>query len=178
MHHTLLVFSAVFAAFLSVQAAFAGSTTVGGSVSRGQSSSMAYSLNVTQRFDPWIASEAFELAPLAELGGHAWRDNKDHVDTVWGGHLAPGLRFTLNTGKIVRPDLEASLGAAVNSEDHMDDRDFGSYVLLRTRGSVGLDFGDDYRHRLQGDYVHHSTAGLTRNDDGYNTYGLSYGYSF
>jgi hypothetical protein len=168
---------AILAALLAASAGLADTTTVSGNVSRGQSSSLAYSLDVTQRFEPWIAAEAFELAPLAELGGHAWQDDSDE-DTVFGGHLAPGLRFTLNTGKIIRPYLEAALGAAVNSEDHIDDRKLGSHVLIRTRGSLGLNFGEDYRHRIQGDYVHYSTGGMTRRNDGYNTYGFSYGYSF
>lgn len=178
MKGTLFLGALVLAVACTAGAAFAASTTVGASVARGQSDSMAYSLFITQRYEAWISNSILDLSPLAQIGVHAWNDDDSDVDTVWGAHFTPGLRLTINTDKILRPFAEAAIGLAVNSEDRMDDRDFGSHVLLRTRGSVGIDFGSEYRHRVQGDYTHHSTAGLTRKDDGYNTYGLSYGYSF
>ena len=180
MKRIVIFCAALTAAMWVASASGAASTSVGVNVSRGQSDTMAYSLNIAQRYEPWIASDICSLAPIAELGGHAWvPDDDDHDnDTVWGGYFAPGLRFTMNTDKQVRPYLEASVGGALNSDDEIDDRDLGSNLLFRTRGSVGLNFGDDYRHRIQGDYIHYSTWGITNTNDGYNTYGLSYGYSF
>jgi len=166
------------AALLFAQTALAAQTTVGGTVSRGESDSMAYSLDVTQSYEPWISNEICQLAPLAELGGHAWTPDDSDDDTVWGAHLGVGVRFTLFTNKILRPFLEGTVGGAVNSEDNMGPRDLGSNVLFRTRGAVGLNFGESYQHTVRGDVVHHTTWGLTNTDDGYTNYGLSYGYSF
>lgn len=163
---------------LFTTSALAAATTAGFNVSRGQSDSMTYSLSIKQQYEPWIANDLFELAPLAEIGGHAWVSDSSDVDSVWGGFLAPGLRFTLNTGKEVQPYLEASVGGELNTDDDFDDRKLGSRALFRTRGSIGLAFGEGSRHRLQGDYIHQSTAGLTDNNAGYNSYGVSYGYSF
>ena len=171
--------SAVIAAYvLAAGMAHAATTTAGVSVGRGDSHSMAYSLQVGQTYEPWLSNEACELAPTMELGGHAWVDDKDHVDTVWGMSLAPGLRFVLFTSSSFRPYLAGSVGGAVNSDDHLDDRDLGSNVLFRTKGTVGVDFGEGNKHHVQGNYTNYSTWGISDPDDGYNTYGMSYGYSF
>jgi len=175
---TFLFLLALAVTLCAASAAIAASTTLGIGISRGQEDSMAYSLNIKQRYDSWIANDAFELAPLAEIGGHAWVSSHSSVDTVYGGFLAPGLRFTLYTNKNFQPYLEATVGGALNNESKFDKRELGSYLLLRTRGSVGVAFGEEARHRVQGDYTHHSTGGITKKNDGYNTYGISYGYSF
>jgi hypothetical protein len=138
---------------------------------------MAYSLNLTQKYQPVLSNDILEITPLAEIGAHVWVPKNDSP-SVWGGFLAPGLRLTLNTEAPVRPYVEGTVGGAVNSDDKMDDRKLGSHVLFRTRGAVGVSFGDSYQHRVQGDYINHSTWGITKNNDGNSTYGLSYGYSF
>lgn len=166
------------AALLFAQPALAAHTSVGVNASRGQSDSMAYSLNISQSYEPWIAAELCQLAPMAELGGHAWVPDDSDDDTVWGGYLGVGLRFTLFTNNIIRPFLEGTVGGAVNNDDELGSRDFGSHVLFRTRGSVGVNFGNGYQHTVRGDVTHHSTGGLTSTDDGYTNYGVSYGYSF
>lgn len=179
MRHANVLFSSILlAAALTASAGTAASTSAGINISRGQNKSMAYSIAIKQHYTPWISSELFECTPLAEIGGHAWVSDKHSVDTVWGGFLAPGIRFTLHTDKELQPYLEASVGGAVNNDDEFDDRQLGSHVLLRTRGSIGVAFGEGSRHRVQGDYIHHSTAGLTSKNDGYDTYGIAYGYSF
>ena len=173
-----LFLSALIITLYTASAGIAATTTAGGSISRGDNDSMAYSLGIKQRYDPWVANEILELAPLAELGGHAWVSRHSSNNTMWGGFLAPGLRFTLNTDKDFSPYLEAAVGGALNNDNRFDDRRLGSKVLCKTRGSVGVAFGLDGRHRIQGDYVNYSTLGLTRKNDGYNSYGVSYGYSF
>lgn len=179
MYNAKFIFSTVLlTVLLSASAAAAATTTAGVSIARGQSDSMAYSLHIKQQYEPWVSNELFDFSPVAELGGHAWVDDDDDVDTVWGGFLAPGVRFALNTDKALQPYLEATVGGALNSDDELDERKLGSHALFRTRGSVGVAFGEEARHRVQGDYVHYSTWGLTKNNAGYSTYGLSYGYSF
>jgi hypothetical protein len=153
-------------------------TSVNADIARGDSDSMAYSLSIAQKYAPWFSNGIFEFGPTAEIGGHAWVDDKSHVDTVWGGHISPGVYLTLFTDAAVRPFVAVKVGGALNSQDHMDDRDFGSHLLFRTRGSVGVSFGDEYRHTVQGSYTHYSTWGITKRNDGYGAYGISYGYSF
>ena len=172
------MFFAAILLLLSTSSAFAATTSVGVDISRGDSDSMAYSLKVAQKYSPWFSSSLLEISPSAEIGGYAWVSDKSHVDTVWGAYAAPGLCFTLFTDAPIRPFLAGSVGGAVNSKDHMDDRNLGSNALFRTRGSVGISFGEEYKHTVQGNYTNYSTWGLTDKNDGYSTYGLSYSYSF
>lgn len=175
LHHMLF---AVVLLLLSTSSAFAATTSVGAEIARGDSDSMAYSLKVAQKYSPWYSSSLLEVGPSAEIGAQAWVDNKSNVDTVWGAFAAPGLYFTLFTNAPVRPFLAGSVGGAINSKDHIDERNLGSNVLFRSRGSVGISFGEEYKHSVQGDYTNYSTWGLTDKNDGYSTYGLSYSYSF
>jgi hypothetical protein len=177
MRRVVMLCAGLAALMVTASAASAATTSVGGGVARGESDSMAYSLNITQKYEPLISNEVIDLSPLAEIGGHAWVPNGDDK-TVYGGFLAPGLRFTLNTTASLRPYLEGSVGGAVNSDDKFRDRKLGSHALFRSRGAVGVSFGDELNHRLQGDYIHYSTWGLTKHNEGHGTWGVSYGYSF
>lgn len=161
-----------------VSFAQAADTSVGLDIARGDSDSMAYSLRVAQKYAPWFTSSLIDLTPGMEIGAYAWVDNKSNVDTVWGAYISPGLCLSLFTNSPIRPFIATNLGLAVNSADHMDDRDFGSHLLIRSRGSVGVSFGEDYRHTVQGSFTHYSTWGLSTPDDGYNTYGMSYSFAF
>lgn len=160
---------------LAAGAARAASTSVGIGASAGQDSSMAYTLQITQSYEPWLSNEAMELKPFVELGGFVWTNDDD---TLGGASLAPGLKFTLHTNAPFQPFLAGSVGGAILSEDKFDDRDLGSPALFKTKGIAGVEFGRGMRHRIQGEYTHYSTWGLTDNDDGYSTWGLSYSYSF
>lgn len=173
----LIILAVLFLCF-SAGLAGAASTSVGFGLSRGSSHSTAFTLKLMQKYEPWLETSLFSLSPLAEIGGHAWVPDDGDADTVWGAYLAPGMRFTLHTNTFFQPYLEGSIGGALNTKKKMDERKLGSHALFRTRGSVGVTFGDGFRHRLQGDYIHFSTWGLTDNNAGYNTYGISYGYSF
>ena len=155
--------------------ATAAETTVAGSVAVGESSSMAYNVNVRQTYEPWFSGEAASLQPLMELSGFAWVGDDN---TVWGASLAPGLRFTMFTTANFQPYLEGSVGGAAISDDELDSRDLGSNVLFRTKGVVGVQFGESMRHSVQGEYTNYSTWGISNTDDGYSTVGVSYGFSF
>lgn len=162
--------------FFSANLAVAGEVLIHGSISRGQEDSMAYQLGVTQVYDPWYSSEAFDLTPSLGITGHAWVP--DHGDTIWGATIPLGLRFRMNTSAGFRPYLSGIIGPTVISDDDLDDRDLGSRALIMTGGNLGFDFGDSLQHRIEGQYRHYSTWGITSTDPGYDTYGLSYGYSF
>ncbi len=149
-------------------------TSVGGGVAYGDGGTAAYTLNVRQSYEPLFTSEILELQPFADLSVHAWNDD----ETVWGASLAPGLRLTLFTTAPFQPYLAGSVGGTVLSDEKFDDRDLGSHALFRTQGAVGVRFGENLKHRVQGEYTNYSTWGLTDTDDGYNTYGVTYGYSF
>ncbi|MDR1489802.1 MAG: acyloxyacyl hydrolase, partial [Desulfovibrio sp.] len=177
MRGIAILFAGLAAILAGSSAAFAANTSAGLNVSRGESDSMSYSVNIAQKYDPLLSNSVIDIAPVAEIGGHAWVPKHD-TPTVWGGFLAPGVRLTLNTDSFIQPYVEGTVGGEVNSKDKLGDRDLGSNVLFRTRGAVGVSFGEEFRHRIQGEYTNHSTWGITKHNDGNATYGVSYGYSF
>lgn len=155
-----------------------GGTSVTGSVSRGESHSMAYSLGVFQTYEPWFEGTLGELTPTMELSGHLWVPDDSDDDNVWGVSLAPGLKFVMFTDTSFNPYIGASIGGIAVSDRDMGSRDLGSNVLFKSKGVVGVEFGEGSRHRIQGEYTNYSTWGITTTDDGYSTWGASYGYSF
>lgn len=163
---------------VTVSPCIGAQTSVNVNVSKGESSTMVYDLNVKQTYDAWVSNANFELSPFAQLGGHAWVPKHGSDDTVWGGDFTPGLRFALNTSAMLQPFFEGAVGAAINNEKKVGPRELGSHVLFKYRGSVGVSFGESYQHTVRGDYTNHTTLGMTKKDDGFGTYGVSYGYSF
>ena len=168
--------SAVLFCLLTFSAtAHASNTSVTGNIGFGDDSTKTYTLSIHQQYEPWFSNSLGELKPTAELGGTYW-DNTD--GSLFGAYLTPGVVFTMFTNSSIQPYLAGSVGGILLTEDHIDDRELGSNALFRTKGAVGVQFGDGMQHRIQGDYTHHSTWGLSDKDDGFSTYGVSYGYSF
>ncbi len=168
----------IFGTTVALLLAFAGpvqaETSVGGSIAYGDEDSTAFGANVRQSYDPLFSSEIAELQPFVDLGVFGWTEE----DTVWGASLSPGLRLTLFTTAPFQPYLAGSVGGAVVSDEKFESRDLGSNVLFKTQGAAGIRFGENMNHRIQGEYTNYSTWGITDTDDGYNTFGVSYGYSF
>jgi len=162
--------------FVTSALAHAGDTVVEANVAVGQEDSIAYQVGVRQDFDPLYEGETFDLTPSLGINGHAWVP--DHGDTIWGATVPLGMRFRMFTSAGFRPYLSGSIGPTFLSDDELDNRDLGSRVLIMTRGAVGVNFGDSLQHRVEGVYTHHSTWGIANTDPGYDTVGVSYGYSF
>lgn len=170
----LLVLAGV---LLFAEVAVAG-TSVNFNANGGESGSMAYGLNINQSYEPLVSGSLGELTPTAELGGHLWVPKHSDDDNVWGISLAPGLKFIMFTDAAFNPYIAGSIGGIAVSDKDMGSRKLGSNVLFKTKGVVGVEFGENNRHHLQGEYNNYSTWGITKNDDGYRTWGASYGYSF
>lgn len=171
----LLICVAMCVVLFSASSAFAANTSVGFGAARGESSSTAYTLSVNQIYEPWFGNSVVELAPTAELAGHYWKKGSDDA---WGASLAPGLRLTLFSDGSFNPYIGASVGGVAMSESELGPRDLGSHVLFKTKGTIGVEFGETNRHRLQGEYTHYSNWGIANTDDGYGTIGGSYSFSF
>lgn len=156
--------------------AYANDVTLEGSIAGGDDDSMAYQLGVRQQFDPFYSGDLFDITPSLGISAHAWVP--DHGDTVWGATIPLGLRFRMFTTAGFRPYLFGAIGPTILSDDHLHYKDLGSNVLIMTKGAVGVNFGDRLQHKVEGQYTHHSTWGITDTDPGYDTWGVSYGYSF
>ncbi len=155
--------------------ASASETTFGVAVAHGDQSSQAYDLFVTHAFSPWIEGERAALSPLVEGGLQLWeRSDK----TIWGGNANVGLMLRFANGSTVRPFIIGTFGIAQISSDQFGNLDLGCKTQFRSRGSIGVDFGEGLRHTVKCSVTHYSNASMSGDNDGYNTLGLSYGLTF
>lgn len=168
---------AVAGMFIFVGSAMA-QTSVNIDVARGESHSMAYSISAYQTYEPLISGSVGELIPTTELSGHLWTPDDRDDDNVFGASLAPGLKFRMFTESNIHPFIAGSVGGIVLSDDRMGPRKLGSRVLFKTQGAAGVEFGEESQHKVQAEYTSYSNWGIAKNDDGYTTVGVSYGYSF
>lgn len=153
----------------------ASETTLGVAVAHGDQSSQAYDLFVTHTFAPWIEGERAALSPLVEGGLQLWeRSDK----TIWGGNANVGLMLRFANGGTVRPFIIGTFGIAQISSDTFGYLDLGCRTQFRSRGSIGVDFGEGLRHTIKCSVTHYSNASMSGDNDGYNTIGLSYGLTF
>lgn len=171
---TALLFVACAAICAPVKAR-ASETTVGAAVAYGEQSSQAYDLYVTHTFRPWLEGENAALRPLVEAGLQVW-ERSDR--TVWGGNANIGLLLRFFENGSVRPFIAGTFGVAQLSADTFGRLDLGTHTQFRSRGSIGVDFGEGLRHTIRCNVTHYSNAGMSGKNDGYNTLGLSYGLTF
>ena len=155
--------------------ATASGTTIGVAVAGGENSSQAYDLYVTQVLEPFLGNETISLNPLLEAGLQAW-DRSDK--TVWGANGNLGLGVYLFPEGDVRPFVMGTFGYAHISGKTFGNRNLGTHSQFRTRGSLGIDFGEDCRHTFKINFTHYSNGGMAHDNDGYNTIGGSYGFTF
>lgn len=158
---------------MPVQAA--AQPSIGFSVAHGAESSQAYDLSLRHVFEPIYATESIRLSPLVETGISLWEHS---AETVWGGNANIGLVLHFFEGKTWRPFIAGTVGLAVLSDDSFDDLDLGCRQQIRSRGSLGVAFGENFHHTLGCDVTHYSNAGMADENDGYSTVGISYSFTF
>ncbi len=144
---------------------------------RGNNDSTTYDPYVQYTFNPWISGENYEIRPFATGGFTFWEDN-DSSDSVWGILASLGLRLAYTGGSLVQPYLSLNAGPTYISQSTFVDRDLGGHFLFNTRVMVGLMFGETLRHNFSLHGTHYSNARTQSENDGFNTFGAAYGYSF
>lgn len=58
--------------------------------------------------------------------------------------------------------------ARENAREEFNDLNLGSREQFRSRGSLGINFGEGLTHTFKCDVTHYSNASMARNNDGYN----------
>lgn len=154
----------------------ANEASIDATIAAGADDSVVYQLSVKQEFDPFYEGDLFDLTPSLAISAHAW--DPDNGDAVWGATIPLGLRFRMFTTAGFRPYIAGFIGPTFLSDDKIGHKDLGSDVLIMTRSTVGVSFGDTLQHRVEGSYTNHSTWGVTDTDPGYHTWGVGYGYTF
>jgi len=178
MKHICLKISIVIAVFVCT-VLYPGKTIADSGVSigisHGDENSQAYDIAFQKVLTPISSSEYFDIGPLVGAGISLW----EHPDkALWGGNVNVGIMGVFSGGDAWRPFIAGTLGLAVLSSDEFNDLDLGCRVQFRSRGSLGVKFGEGLRHVLQCDVTHYSNGGMAGENDGYSTMGLSYGFTF
>lgn len=146
-------------------------------IGQGPQESISYDPYLQYTFEPWLSSESYELRPFVTGGLTFWEDT-DSSDSVWGLVAAFGLKLAFN-GDDWHPFFSLSGGPSYISQDYFVGKDLGGgHYLFNSRAILGLDFGQDYQHSFGVHATHYSNGRTQRSNDGFNSWGLAYGYSF
>ena len=143
----------------------------------GTGDSVTYDLYLKHTFMPLVSNANFELKPITNLGVTLWEDTNSH-DTAHGIYGAFGLQLNLRPWTEFQPYLAISGGPSYFSEEHFVGRDLGGYFLFNTHALLGVEFGKSLRHNLNVNLTHYSNGHTYDDNDGLNSVGLAYGYSF
>lgn len=154
---------------------FAGDWSVSFGVNGGDSDTITGDLGLRYTMNPFYENEMLEIRPIIEADGVYWK--RDH-DEIWGGGVAGGAVVDFWREGSWRPYLAGTFGGFLLSDNKIASHDLGCNFQFRTKGSVGVRFGESYRHDVQIDVAHFSNAGLNNHNSGFNTYGVSYGFQF
>ena len=141
----------------------------------GDSSTLNGDLTLRRSFDPLYAGDVIEISPFVEGSGVYWHNDED---SIVGAGAAVGLTVSFWRTGAVSPFIAGSFGGFLLSDDTISSRDLGCLFQFRSKGSIGLRFGNLFRHSIQFDVAHFSNAGLSSHNAGFNTYGVAYGFRF
>ncbi len=170
------VLSAFFIALCMVSSAEAGDWWVFLGAGGGNGESVTGDVGLRRTFSPLYENDAMALSPLAEVSASVWRHDAD--DEIWSGGASVGLLLVFYREGCWRPYASATVGGVVLSGDRFGTHDMGGRFQFRSKGVLGVQFGEDFRHSLQLDAAHISNAGIYGSNSGFNVFGVSYGFRF
>ena len=166
----------VLSCLLRVDAAEAWENSFNMALGAGTSDSLSVDLYLRQDYEPWLRGESYTLHPFTTEGLTYWHKDSGG-DDVFGILASVGLQLSY-FGDSFRPYVSVNAGPSLISEKTFVERDLGGHFIFNTRAMIGLRFGQDFRHNLSVHATHYSNAHLYDDNDGFNSVGLSYGFSF
>ena len=149
-------------------------TYLGFAIGGGQSDSVAVDLFFKHYFKSFVPAEALSLRPLIGTMAFGWFRNHE---SIYGAAVFGGLNLDFGQGTW-RPYTEATFGGAYISKTRFDDRRFGTKFQFRSNLGLGVKFGRNLQHAVQAEISHYSNAGIKKDNSGYTSVGLSYGFCF
>ncbi len=156
-------------------AAVAGDFSLAAAIAHGEKNSQAYDVYGQYAFSPWYQGESVSVKPLITSGVSLWkRPNKE----LWGGNVNAGLMLEFAGGGNWRSFISGTFGITILSSDEFDNLDLGCREQFRSRGSIGISFGENFQHTVQCNVTHYSNGSMATKNDGYNTLGIVYGFTF
>lgn len=145
-------------------------------VGTGSDSLISFDLTLRRTFDAFYKNTVLSVSPLAELSLGYWHANSD--DNIFNTTLSGGLLITFQTEGSFRPYISGTFGGAYLSGTSINNHDLGQNFQFRSKGAIGVQFGKEFRQSIQIDAAHFSNASMNNNNDGFNTFAISYGYRF
>ncbi|MDR1046063.1 MAG: acyloxyacyl hydrolase [Candidatus Adiutrix sp.] len=143
----------------------------------GTADSFTVDLQFRQDYAPWVSGQSYALNPFTLEGLTYWRKDGGGGEEVAGLLASAGLELSY-FGDYFRPYVSVNAGPSLISEKTFLGRDLGGHFVFNTRAMIGLRFGQGFRHNLGVHATHYSNAHLYDDNDGFNSLGLSYGFSF
>jgi len=142
----------------------------------GHQDSVTFDLFMRQDYNAWLDRPTYQIRPFTTVGVTAWVKDATS-ENVWGVLASFGLELRY-LGESFRPYVSLNVGPSLINEKRFVERDLGGHFLFNTRAMAGFRFGQDFRHNLGLHVTHYSNAHLYDQNDGFNTLGGFYGFSF
>lgn len=146
-------------------------------VGSGHEESVTFDLFMRQDYGAWLDRPSYQIRPFTTVGVTAWIKDSGDEENVWGILASFGLELRY-LGETFRPYVSVNVGPSLVTEKRFVGRDLGGHFLFNTRAMAGFRFGQDFRHNLGLHATHYSNAHLFDENDGFNTVGGFYGFSF
>jgi len=122
----------------------------------------------------WFESETGHLGGYWSLAGTWWEAGRFGSDE-YSVSISPVFVYRFRADGL-RPFVEAGIGAAYFSDDHVGDRRLGSRAHFEDRFAVGVQLGERDALRLR--VIHYSNAGFEAPNQGINSWSLVYARRF
>lgn len=133
-------------------------------------------LTLRTTFDSFYDNDWFSVQPLAEFSLNYWHHDSD--DEILGATLSGGLLLVFQREGWWRPYISGTFGGSFQGGHTIGTHDLGQSFQFRSKGALGVQFGETFRHSLQVDAAHFSHAHMNNDNDGYNMFMVSYGFRF
>ena len=153
-------------------------------VGYGSSGSVSLDFRLTENFGPVVTGKSYEISPFGNVGATWWLDTHRHrrgqTDQIVGLVAALGFEVSYPAfpGVETQPYLALSGGPSLISDNEFMGRKLGGHFIFNTRAAFGLRFGRKLEHDLAVNAMHYSNGYTYRDNESFNSLGLSYGFAF
>lgn len=130
----------------------------------------------------WFAQTNLQLTGYWDLSLAYWNTDGNsfgQYKSVTIVAIAPVFRLqTAESFNTIKPYLEASVGAALLSSNHLGDRDLGGQGQFQDMLGFGTLFGSTEQYDVSVHFLHYSNAGLSPPNMGITLALLTFSYHF
>ncbi|MDH5858435.1 acyloxyacyl hydrolase [Lampropedia aestuarii] len=122
----------------------------------------------------WLESSTGYVSGFWDIGLTRWQAG-DLGQTSYSLSLSPVFVYQFKRSGSLQPFFEAGIGAAAFSKTRVGDKQLGGSLNFEDRLGVGFDYG---KHRFGFRVLDYSNAGISKPNEGVESYSLYYSYRF